>query len=364
MASLSLGGACGIPTLVSAQSAPTPLLAAAAQLQPDAARGSAPDEQDRRRMEDLVAAIAAELSQVCPLAPTNDQAAFDACRKALSRDSLFKRTLTSFVAWGRPSPEPDTSLKETHLTQFGPEIFAGLYFPMFMFNGQYKVEYVPAEKKYRARLGALFRNRMAPGQYPYPFWHSAKKWSDYQQANSISLWLDPKKGKILVVQVTNQGDPDPRLKSEFIAREFDGNWMWTDAAGKTQPQVTLFDGLFRADNPYLGKLDKAYRDLALALREGQCMECHVPNNPDKMKRLVLLQTPAHAASEIERVMKSVRDDSMPRDEHGVEQPLDAATKKVLLKQGEAFKAVVNAARKWEKNQSMRTAASQASGAVR
>ena len=129
--------------------------------------------------------------------------------------------------------------------------------------------------------------------------------------------------------------------------KFDDKWMWTDAAGRVQPQVTLFDGLFRAENPYLPKLDTAYKALALKMRDAQCDSCHVPNNPEGMKRLVLLQTPAHAAGEIERLMKAVRADKMPLDEVGIEQPLDAKLKSALLERGSAFEAVVHAAKDWE-----------------
>src|SRR5688572_25391921 len=123
--------------------------------------------------------------------------------------------------------------------------------------------------------------------------------------------------------------------------------MWTDEAGRTQPQVTLFDGLFRADNPHLPKLDASYRTLALRMRDAQCDSCHVPNNPESMKRLVLLQTPAHAAGEIHRLMKAVREDKMPLDDVGIEQPLDAKLKKALLESGGTFEAAVQAAKDWE-----------------
>jgi hypothetical protein len=66
-----------------------------------------------------------------------------------------------------------------------------------------------------------------------------------------------------------------------------------------------------------------------------------------MKRLVLLQTPAHAAGEIERLMKAVREDKMPIDEIGIEQPLDAKLKSSLLESGGAFEALVLAAKDWE-----------------
>jgi hypothetical protein len=66
-----------------------------------------------------------------------------------------------------------------------------------------------------------------------------------------------------------------------------------------------------------------------------------------MKRLVLLQTPAHAAGEIERLMKAVREDKMPRDEVGIEQPLDAKLKSALLESGGVFETLVQAAKDWE-----------------
>jgi hypothetical protein len=49
-----------------------------------------------------------------------------------------------------------------------------------------------------------------------------------------------------------------------------------------------------------------------------------------MKRIVLLQTPAHAAGEVRRIMKAVREDRMPRDQTGIEDPLDKKLKAALL----------------------------------
>jgi hypothetical protein len=67
-----------------------------------------------------------------------------------------------------------------------------------------------------------------------------------------------------------------------------------------------------------------------------------------MRRLVLLQTPAHAAAEIRRVMAAVRNDRMPLDEMGIEKELGAATKALLLKYGAVFETTVNAAHAWER----------------
>src|SRR5262249_191350 len=118
--------------------------------------------------------------------------------------------------------------------------------------------------------------------------------------------------------------------------------------GQEQPQVTLFDGLFSRDNPNLAKLDGTYRALALKLREGQCMNCHTPDNPNEMRRIVLLQTPAHAAGEVRRLMKAVREDRMPRDETGIEEPLDKKLKDALLEKAGAFEQAYESAKEWER----------------
>ena len=66
-----------------------------------------------------------------------------------------------------------------------------------------------------------------------------------------------------------------------------------------------------------------------------------------MRRLVLMHTPAHAAGEIARMLKAVREDRMPLDESGIEQPLDPALKRALLDSGGEFEALVRAAKDWE-----------------
>jgi hypothetical protein len=76
----------------------------------------------------------------------------------------------------------------------------------------------------------------------------------------------------------------------------------------------------------------------------------VPSNPDGMKRLVLLQSPAHASGEIQRVLKSVRERKMPLDDLGMEKELDPQLVKVLLDKGGEFEKAVLAAREWERAQ--------------
>ncbi|GEP55734.1 hypothetical protein RSO01_29000 [Reyranella soli] len=303
-------------------------------------------DEARPAIEATVRQIAHELSTVCPLAAPADQAALETCRRALLSGSLLQRSVDTILLWGRP--KPGESLKNTTLTQFAPEVWTGLYAPLFMFDGTWRLDYDEGERLYRARLGALFRNALDPGQYPYPFWHDARKWNDYQAANTLVLWIAPQSGSIVVGQFIKDSTETPGLRTAPIARPpFDGHWMWTDASGASQPAPALFRGLFSESNPYIGGLEPAYRELANAMRRGLCNDCHVPDNPSRMKRLVLLQTPAHAASEIKRLMKAVRDNEMPVDDTLLYHEIDPDMRAALLDYGGVFEDLVDAARAWE-----------------
>ena len=309
--------------------------------------GATAQESPRGAVEHFIGTVVRQTATVCPLASPSDQAALDSCRRALYRDSAFRNALAPVVLWGRPSPD-GRMLRETNLTQFKPDVMSGLYMPMFMFLGEYEVSFDPTERLYRARIPALFRNALDAGQYPYPFWHNAKKWTDYESANELTFWIDPKQMKITVMQFSARGHPDPRLMTApYVRPPFDGKWMWTDAQGQSQPRPTLFVGLLRDRNPYLLQLEGAYRDLAGELRKATCNECHVPDNYAGMKRLVLMQTPVHAAGEIKRIMRAVRGDKMPLDDNGLYKELDPSLKATLLKYGASFESLVDAARDWE-----------------
>src|SRR5262249_56204223 len=100
-------------------------------------------------------------------------------------------------------------LKESTRPQLGPDVLSGMYVPLFMFNGKYSVVPVQKEGLYQIRLQTAFRNRLQPGQFPYPFWHEAEKWSMYEKANEIILWWDPKVEGIGFAQFTTFGENPP-----------------------------------------------------------------------------------------------------------------------------------------------------------
>ena len=305
---------------------------------------------DDARANALAAKLIGELAAKCPVKAVGDKDAFAVCREALfASDSVLRASMKSFILWGRPpGGDINATLKEFRATQFGNDIYTGTYAPMWMWDGKYDVAYIEKDRTFRITAGAGFRNELEFGQYPYPFWHEAKKWTDYEDANTMAIWIDPKVMKVSQLTFYKRADkPAVAQSTRRHMPTFDGKWMWIDNKGQQQPAPTLFKGLYQDANPHLAKLDVTYRKLALTMRDAECDSCHVPDNPEKAKRLVLLQTPLHAASEIERVLKDVRQDRMPLDDSGIEKALPEKLKKQLLADAEAFAAEVKSAREWE-----------------
>src|SRR5439155_25706828 len=156
-----------------------------------------------------------------------------------------KRTLAPRVLWGRQARDPATPLKDTRLTQFAPEVLAGLYLPLFMFDGTSELRWVDAEKVYCLKLGAAFRNRLPPGQFPYPFWQEAAKWDAYENANAVLLWIAPpgpsNRGapQIRVAQFTWQDGPLAGVPQRHVRPPaLDGRWLWSGAAGWGLPAAS------------------------------------------------------------------------------------------------------------------------------
>jgi hypothetical protein len=295
--------------------------------------------------------IAAELMMHCPLADADDAAAFESCRQGLAGEGVLHSHLPNRVLWGHHG-STSAALRQGGMTQLAPEVWTQLYAPLFMFNGNHQVEWVGAENQFVIRLEAAFRNRLAPGQFPHPFWHDPAQWAAYQHTNGVLLWVQPQTGRIHVAQFTERA-PTPLLQPvEAVARRFDGQWLWTDAGGRTQPAVAQFDALYRAENPYLRSLDRQYRDLSLHMREAQCSGCHVPSNPSGAQRLVILSSPAHTAGEIDRLIQAVRSGSVPGND-GASHALSAEDRQWLLQSAEAYRDTVRAARGWEREAARR-----------
>jgi len=288
------------------------------------------------------AAIAKSLATACPVVPYNDEAAFQACTQALKE---VKLPLLPDIAWG--GDQPDKQIKKRNLTHFDSQVFQTMYLPLYTFSGRYSVEEDKGSHSPVIRLEAYFRNTLPTGDYPYPFWHSADKWSAYETSNEIRMYFNPK-GQAFIVTRDAAGSEEqrgPYVKA--VTPAFDGNWQWKDANGVAQPHVSLFSSRFSAANPNLPALDQSYRAFALRIRDSSCLNCHTPSNKAQAERLTLLQTPRHAAAEINNVIHEIKNGEMPQDDVGLRKDIPAEERAAVLAAAIAFRNKLTAADRWE-----------------
>jgi hypothetical protein len=306
--------------------------------------GPARAAQDQADIQKLAATMASRLAALCPAASRNDVEAHAKCTNGL-RDASFIPFSPKGILFGGDQPELKLSKKQ--LTHFKPAIFQLMYMSLFTFSGHWSVDTDAREHVSVIHIDADFRNALPPGEFPYPFWHSADKWNAYETATELKFYLDHD-GRVFVVTRSQGGAAGNRgTWTHVMPPAFDGHWQWTDASGQLQPHVSLFSNRYSAANPYLAPLDQAYRNFAAEARKGTCLECHAPNNESGMDHLVLLQTPMHAAGEIDRVLKEVKSGEMPHDDLGLPKEIDPRLRAAILTTGEAFRGQLARADAWE-----------------
>jgi len=294
-------------------------------------------------LERLAEHTASVLTSACPKAAPDDMTAFNKCAAALRAESRLP--FMAQVLWG--GDQASLPIKKKHVTDFQSRIFQELYLPLFYFTGKWAVRHDDVTNADVVRVEAFFRNDLPPGEYPYPFWHSADKWNDYERANEIDFYVDHNE-KFFAITRARIGDETAR--GPYAHREppvFDGKWTWRDAQGRMEPKVSLFSSKYSADNPFLRPLDKTYTDLAMQLRDGTCMDCHTPINKAGADHLVIFQTPMHAAGAIGKMLHMVKQGDMPQNEWGEKVPLGDKLKTALLKTGESFRRQLAEADEWE-----------------
>ena len=157
-------------------------------------------------VEALAATLAKQLSTLCPLAARDDVSAHAKCADGL-RDATF-------IPWSRDGllfggDQPNLRISKRQLTHFKPSIWQLMYLSLFTFTGRQSVDKDPQEHINVIHIEAYFRNAMPPGEYPYPFWHSADKWSGYETANELKFYLTPA-GQVFVVTRSQGGSEAAR----------------------------------------------------------------------------------------------------------------------------------------------------------
>jgi hypothetical protein len=210
-----------------------------------------------------------------------------------------------------------------------------MYLSLFMFPGGYRIQEVGTYTV--LHLPYRFRGGLDIGAYPYPFWHSKKKWDSYQLSTELLLVFE--KGKIIAGYRSELQDP----QRPYVARQWDGQWRWIGKSGHEMPYVALYTYLFSASNPHVSRLDTAYRTLQGAVREHSCFVCHSPDNATQMNPLRLLNFPNQALTIRHNIVTQLEQNTMPL---GIGIP-DEAERKKLIELAQEFAAVGDQALDYE-----------------
>jgi hypothetical protein len=285
-------------------------------------------------------ALASELDQAlaaaCPMAVSGDDNAHQACADALVDLPVLRARMAASFDWGGQSATDSRAFESANRTDFNPRIWRRLYLPTFMFPGGHAVEL--AGDTAIIRIPVVFRTDLDPGNFPYPFWHSAAKWQSYQTATDILFYL--RGGKLIgALRSAEQDATRPRREMKW-----DGRWTWQSNRGD-EPRVTLFSFAFSPDNPRVNELERAYRAMEKELRKESCLGCHSPDNTARMNPLELFSYPNQALSGRHQLIKVLDENTMPP----VDAIPDSKRRSDLRDLAQAFSAAGDAALDFEDN---------------
>src|SRR5438552_1679539 len=225
-----------------------------------------------------------------------------------ARSEILKARMQEPFLWGGQKVAGDYDLEHSPSNRFNPLAWRKMYLSLFMFDGNNRVEKVGDQTI--IHMPAQFRGQLDSGEYPYPFWHSEKKWDDYNYSTEVMLVY--REGKLRGAFRSAVADKT-RPK---VVRTWDHKWHWfkpgaTHEATQTEPRVTLYSSLFTPKNPHVKELDSAYRKLALGFNRYKCFECHTPANYAKMNMLEFFNYPNQALTGRNRIIAVLEDNAMP-----------------------------------------------------
>ena len=209
--------------------------------------------------------------------------------------------------WGGQRAGKGYRLSDSDTTRFNALVWRRMYLSLFMFTGQVRTETVGDFTV--IHLPYAFRNKLDPGSFPYPFWHSKTKWDSWQLSPELILVME--KGKI--TGALRSAERDEARRPNYVERAWDGAWRWqTD--GKEQPYVTLYSFLFSPGNPHVTKLDAAYRAMESEMRSSNCLVCHSPDNFAKTGTLEFFNYPNQALYSRHSIVMHLDKNTMPPEE--------------------------------------------------
>jgi hypothetical protein len=286
--------------------------------------------------------VADTLVQACPMASPNDENARALCAANLSDNKFLGGVMAETFQWGAQGTLGDYDFANSNMNRFNVFVWRRMYLSLLMFPGDMSIEQT-SDGKTLVHLAYQFRNQLDMGSYPYPFWHSAKKWTSYQQAREIILEF--KGGKWLgALRSADQDATRPQ-----VAHTWSGQWHW-ERGGQEMPYVSLYTYLLSPNNPNTARLDTAYRALSDGMRQNSCLMCHSPDNYAANKQLEFFNYPNQALYARQDIIDDLQKNSMPPVNNTLGLPVGItvdADRQELLALAQEFKAAGDAALAYE-----------------
>lgn len=269
------------------------------------------DDRGRLSAQDLDA-LAAAIINACPVSNRPESEAMADCSRELDEIDLLVNGMRDPFFWGQQKATDDFNFAHIRSTRFSPRVWRKLYASLFSLGPGYEI--IDDGAQTILRIQAQFRGELDAGNYPYPFWHEPSKWKAYRKSEELIFVV--RDGTIAgVMRGAAMRSQDPSIPL------WDEHWQWTDSEGEEQPEAAiLYSSVLSPTNPYIDELGSAYKQLALGLRDADCMTCHSPDNSANMKMLELFNYPNHALSARNRIVTVFDKNTMPpiigiEDEH-------------------------------------------------
>ncbi len=283
--------------------------------------------------EQLAQDIGHGIVAACPMSAPDDEDARLVCAAKLTDLNVLRDAMSEPFAWGGQRAGKGYRLSDSDTTRFNALVWRRMYLSLFMFTGEVKIE--SSGDFTVIHLPFFFRNRLDPGSYPYPFWHSKNKWDSWQLAPELILIME--NGKLTGALRSAARPDEAERRKAYVERTWSGQWRWQEG-GQPMPFVSLYTFLFSASNPHVSKLDAAYRALESEMRGSACLVCHSPDNFAKVGSLEFFNYPNQALYSRHSIVMHLERNSMPpKNDFGLPEGMaDDAERTALLELAKAF----------------------------
>jgi hypothetical protein len=290
---------------------------------------------------DLATSIAKGLVAACPAGTDPaDEAARNDCAGKLTNLTVLRDAMREPFLWGGQAAGAGYRL-DTSTNKFNARVWRRMYLSTFMFGSDFTIEQIGDTTV--LHMPITFRGAMPIGAYPYPFWHSAKKWDSYNYATTVHFILQ---NGTLVGALRGSDQDATRPK---VAHGWDGLWQW-EQGGAQMPYVSIYDYLLSKSNPYTEQLNDSYRALEARMRQNNCQACHAPDNQGMSAQLEFFVYPNQALAGRHDIITQLTKNEMPPRNNTLGLPSgisDPAERDLLISLARDFEAAGDKALGWE-----------------